>query len=51
MLDLDTRKIRQIARLDNPATLRNFEITPDGKQLVFDRVRENSDIQVIDLKR
>jgi len=49
MLDLDTRKIRQIARLNNPATFRNFDT--DGKQIVFDRVRENSDIQLIDLKR
>lgn len=49
MLDLDTRKVRQIARLNNPATLRNFDT--DGKQVVFDRVRENADIQLIDLKR
>jgi hypothetical protein len=28
---------------------RAFDITPDGKQIVFDRVRENSDIVLIDL--
>jgi hypothetical protein len=24
--------------------MRTFDITPDGKQIVFDRLRENSDI-------
>jgi len=31
--------------------MRTFDITPDGKQIVFDRVRENSDIVLIDLSR
>jgi len=26
-----------------------FDIMPDGKQIVFDRLRENSDIVVMDL--
>jgi hypothetical protein len=25
-----------------------FDITPDGKQIVFDRLRDNSDIVLID---
>jgi hypothetical protein len=29
--------------------MRAFDITPDGKQIVFDRTRENSDILLIDL--
>jgi hypothetical protein len=29
--------------------MRTFDITPDGKQIVFDRERENSDIVLIDL--
>jgi len=28
-----------------------FDITPDGKQIVFDRLRENSDIVLIDLAK
>jgi hypothetical protein len=28
-----------------------FDITPDGKQIVFDRLRENSDIVLIDLPK
>ena len=28
--------------------MRTFDITPDGKQIVFARLRENSDIVMID---
>jgi hypothetical protein len=31
--------------------MRTFDITPDSKQIVFDRLRENSDIVLIDLPR
>jgi Tol biopolymer transport system component len=51
LLDLATMKSRQLTHLSNPETMRTFDITPDGKQIVFDRLRENSDIQLIDLKR
>jgi len=29
--------------------MQTFDVTPDGKQIVFDRLRENSDIVLIDL--
>ena len=29
--------------------MRTFDVTPDGKQIVFDRLLENSDIVLIDL--
>ena len=44
LLDLATQTSRPLTHLNNPATM------PDGKQIVFDRVRENSDIVLIDLK-
>jgi hypothetical protein len=31
--------------------LRTFDITPDGKRIVFDRSREDSDIVLIDLSK
>ena len=49
LLDLQTMKSRPLTRLSNPATMRTFDITPDGKQIVFDRSREISDLVVIDL--
>ena len=51
LLDLPSKKTRQIARLTNRADKHAFDITPDGKQIVFDRVSETSDIVLIDLPR
>jgi Tol biopolymer transport system component len=49
LLDLATKQSRQVTRLDNQGRLRTFDITPDGKFIVFDRSRENSDIVLINL--
>jgi Tol biopolymer transport system component len=51
LLDLATMKSRLLTHLDNPADMRTFDITPDGKQIVFDRLKENSDIVLIDLPK
>jgi serine/threonine protein kinase len=49
LLDLSTMRSRRLTRLSNPAVMRTFDITPDGGRIVFDRLRENSDILLIDL--
>ncbi len=49
LLDLGTMRSRRLTRLSNPAAMRTFDITPDGHRIVFDRLRENSDILLIDL--
>jgi Tol biopolymer transport system component len=51
LLDLTTNKTRQLARLPDSAYTSTFDITPDGKRIVFDRLRENSDIVLIDLPK
>jgi hypothetical protein len=51
LLDLATKKTRPLTRLNNVAAMRTFDITPDGKQIVFDRSQENSDIVLIDLPK
>jgi len=51
LLDLVTKKTRQLTHLHNSAAMRTFDITPDGRSIVFDRLRENSDIVLIDLPR
>jgi serine/threonine protein kinase/Tol biopolymer transport system component len=51
LLDLVTKKSRQLSRLNNSAATQSFDVTDDGTQIVFDRVRENSDIVLIDLAR
>jgi serine/threonine protein kinase/Tol biopolymer transport system component len=51
LLHLADMKPRPLTRLQNRATMRTFDITPDGKQIVFDRLRENSDVVLIDLPK
>lgn len=48
LLDLRTRQSRQLTSFSDPSAMRSFDITPDGKQIVFDRLRENSDLVLID---
>ena len=47
-LDLTTMSTRQLTRFRQRDTMRTFDVTPDGKQIVFDRLRDNSDIVLID---
>jgi Tol biopolymer transport system component len=49
LVDLATHKIRQLTDLSDRGFLNSFDITPDGKYLVFDRSRQNSDVVLIDL--
>jgi len=49
LLDLRSMKTRQLTRLSDRSATRTFDITPDGKRIVFDRLRDNSDIVLIDL--
>jgi len=50
LLDLTTKKSRQLTRFKNSsAATQSFDVTADGKQIVFDRVRDNADIVLIDL--
>jgi eukaryotic-like serine/threonine-protein kinase len=49
LLDLRTMQSRRLTRLSNPAAMRSFDIAPDGSRIVFDRLRENSGIVLIDL--
>ena len=50
LLDLRTMRSRRLTRLSNlAAAMRTFDIAPDGSRIVFDRLRENSDILLIDL--
>ena len=57
LLDLVTKKTRALTHLSNQGRLgrfdtsSGFDIISDGKHIVFDRSRENSDIVLIDLPR
>ena len=52
LLDLATKTTRQLTHLsDRGGRIQTFDVVPDGKAIVFDRVRENSDIVLIDLAK
>ena len=51
LLDLASMKSRLLTRLQNRAAMRTFDVTSDGKQIVFDRLRENSQVVMIDLPK
>ena len=50
-VDLETGKQRQLTDLKTELEIQSFDVSPDGKQIVFDRVRNNSDIVLMDLPR
>ena len=49
LLDIATAQRRQLTTLESGQSLHRFDLSPDGKRIVFERVRENSDIAVITL--
>jgi len=52
-LDLETGAQRQLTSFDlkSGSAIQNFDISPDGKQIVFDRLRNHADIVLMNLAR
>jgi hypothetical protein len=48
LLDFATGRQRQLTRLGDHGRLQTFDVTRDGKHIVFDRLQENSDIVLIE---
>jgi len=51
LLNLSTMNSRRLSWLSNSAVMRSFDITPDGRRIVFDRLTGDSDLLLIDLMR
>jgi eukaryotic-like serine/threonine-protein kinase len=51
LIDLRTGATRLLTRFTSAKRLNTFDITPDGKTIVFDRTHPNSDIVLIDLPK
>jgi Tol biopolymer transport system component len=49
IVDLATGRERQLTRLGEQFALADFDVSSDGRELVFDRAREESDIVLFDL--
>jgi WD40 repeat protein len=50
-VDLETGRERQLTDLQPGFFVDSFDISPDGKQIIFDRLRNNSDIVLMELAR
>jgi Tol biopolymer transport system component len=51
LLDLATGAEWALTQFTDRAAVQSFDVTPDGRHIVFDRTRENSDIVLIDASR
>jgi len=51
LFDLGTGQVRQLTRLRPGESLHRFDVSPDGKRVLFERVRENSDVVLIEMPR
>jgi Tol biopolymer transport system component len=47
LIDLESGSSRMLAKFSSSASMRAFDITPDGETIVFDRQRDNCDIVLI----
>jgi len=50
LLDLSTMKSRQLTDIAKGAEMKTFDISPDGKNLVFDRLSVKTEIVLIELE-
>jgi Tol biopolymer transport system component len=50
LLNLVTGQERRLSNLKPGFSMEYFDVSPDGKRILFDRRRDNSDIVLIDLK-
>ncbi len=51
LIDLETGAKRQLTNLAADFDIRDFDISPDGREVVLDRVQERSDVELLDLPR
>jgi Tol biopolymer transport system component len=49
LIELASGRRRQLTKLRPEFRMRSFDVSPDGKTILFDRYRENSDVVLIDL--
>jgi Tol biopolymer transport system component len=49
LLDLETGARRQLTAFGREYSIRDFHVSPDGREIVFDRRQENSDLALIEV--
>jgi serine/threonine protein kinase len=48
-IDLETRQQRQLTNFNREYLISDFDVSPDGQEIVFSRTKENSNIVLIDI--
>jgi Tol biopolymer transport system component len=51
LIDLETGAERQLTNLAPEFDIQDFDISPDGRELVIERVQERSNVVLLDLHR
>lgn len=51
LVDLSTGRQRQLTAFDPGFAIGDFDLAPDGREIVFDQVREESDVVQIDIPK
>jgi Tol biopolymer transport system component len=51
LIDLETGTERQLTNLTSDFDIRDFDISPDGRELVLERVQGSSEVALLDLPR
>ena len=51
LIDLEAGAERQLTNLSPDFDIRDFDISPDGREVVLERVQEHSDVVLLDLPR
>ena len=49
LVDLETLSERRLTDLGHGFAVRDFDVSPDGREIVFDHTQENSHVVLIDL--
>ena len=49
LIDLDTGAERQLTDFAPDFEVRDFDVSPDGREIVVEQVREHSDIVLVDV--
>jgi len=51
VMDLETGAKRPLTNIGSEFDIRDFDIAPDGREVVLERVQERSDVVLLDLPR
>jgi len=51
LIDLNTGEQRRLTALQSGFQVQNFDVSPDGKRIAFDRLRDNADVVLMYLMK